>query len=386
VRGNEEIGSIIRSSRTRRGWTQSQLAEASNVSVRTIREMEAGRTSRPHPHTLRLLRRALDLPDEEYAVSAQAQYVEMRGGHADAADGSPVPPVHGIIGREDDVSTLCGLVRSGERLITVTGIAGVGKTALAAMVARTLAPPPGGRVRWIHGPPQHPPATSPGRKETLELPDIVIIDGAGEDGITAILAQPMYSSCQVLITAHRPLGLPGEWIYPLAPLAPPVADGLSSVLANSSVKLLSAQASRLDPRFTVTDKNCSDIARICRLLDGIPALLIMIGRSLHLIGLQDICAYLIDDISHAVRESAPDIHACVAAALARLDPPRLTLLRHLAERSCWAVSEVTRFAGNSLLLAAREVRELLEVGVIRPCDGPERGSFEVLLLVRSMLS
>ena len=55
------LGELVRSSRKQRGMTQEALAEAAQVSVRTLRLIESGRVSAPRPTTVALLAQALGL-------------------------------------------------------------------------------------------------------------------------------------------------------------------------------------------------------------------------------------------------------------------------------------------------------------------------------------
>src|SRR5579863_972266 len=60
---SESPGCWLRGQRIAAGLTQEDLAERSGVSVRTIADMERGRTRRPYPNSVRALIRALGLPD-----------------------------------------------------------------------------------------------------------------------------------------------------------------------------------------------------------------------------------------------------------------------------------------------------------------------------------
>src|ERR1700758_444411 len=63
VQVSEPPGLWLRGQRIAAGLTQEDLAERSGVSVRTIADMERGRTRRPYPSSVRALIRALGLPD-----------------------------------------------------------------------------------------------------------------------------------------------------------------------------------------------------------------------------------------------------------------------------------------------------------------------------------
>ena len=61
------------------------------------------------------------------------------GGRRLVAEAPPLP-LTPLLGRDDDVATVCGLLRSpGGRLVNLTGPGGVGKTRLAVDVATQLA-------------------------------------------------------------------------------------------------------------------------------------------------------------------------------------------------------------------------------------------------------
>jgi transcriptional regulator with XRE-family HTH domain len=55
------LGELVRGYRRRLGMTQEELAESAEVSVRSIRKIEAGVVRRPRPSTLRALADAFDL-------------------------------------------------------------------------------------------------------------------------------------------------------------------------------------------------------------------------------------------------------------------------------------------------------------------------------------
>lgn len=64
ARVSEPLGQWLRGQRIAAGLTQENLAERSGVSVRTIADLERGRTRRPYPSSVRALTRALGLPEE----------------------------------------------------------------------------------------------------------------------------------------------------------------------------------------------------------------------------------------------------------------------------------------------------------------------------------
>jgi transcriptional regulator with XRE-family HTH domain len=128
----------IRGYRRRSGISQEELALRSGLSARTIRYIESGRTQRPRPATIRLIAAGLGVDvaevDPDGAVGPPAP-----------VDWPPVPaqlpadPV-GFTGRAAHLATLEDLLRRRRTAVAVlTGVPGVGKTALAVHFAHRTA-------------------------------------------------------------------------------------------------------------------------------------------------------------------------------------------------------------------------------------------------------
>jgi tetratricopeptide (TPR) repeat protein/transcriptional regulator with XRE-family HTH domain len=159
------FGAQVRVHRQRLGMSQEELADRTGVSVRGIRNLEAGRTGRPRPGTVRLLADAFELSGAErdrFCRSALEDADETDGGTGVAtAPGRPVPAqlpadVAGFVGRTDQLGRLSKLLDDGGRahawgrsdklrgwdrpstvvISAIAGTAGVGKTALAVHWAR----------------------------------------------------------------------------------------------------------------------------------------------------------------------------------------------------------------------------------------------------------
>ena len=220
-------------------------------------------------------------------------------------------PLTSLVGRDDQVAHVQALT-SENRLITLTGPGGVGKTRLAAEVAARardgvwlvdLAPlsDPGDvpyavltavgiRDGLLAGARDNEPgqaaepgsATGPDPSGRLissfrERSGLIVLDNC-EHLIEAVakLADAVLSGCpgiRVLVASREALGITGETVCPVPPLPVPPEPGdgeLAAIAAAASVRLLADRARAVRPGFAVTDANAADVARICRALDGIP--------------------------------------------------------------------------------------------------------------------
>jgi len=95
-----------------------------------------------------------------------------------------------------------------------------------------------------------------------------LVDGAAK------LADAVLAGCpgvQVLATSREALGLTGEALYPVPPLALPAAGAsLDEVAPCSAVRLFVDRASAVRPGFAVDPTNAADVIEVCQRLDGLP--------------------------------------------------------------------------------------------------------------------
>jgi tetratricopeptide (TPR) repeat protein/transcriptional regulator with XRE-family HTH domain len=160
---SEPPGLWLRGQRIAAGLTQEDLAERSGVSVRTIADMERGRTRRPYPSSVRALIRALGLPDatgtklvaryrapgDEPALAALAAPPAATAATETAEPAVPrqLPTaVPYFAGRTSELRLLDAMLSDAGRgstgvvISAIGGTAGVGKTALALNWAHRVAP------------------------------------------------------------------------------------------------------------------------------------------------------------------------------------------------------------------------------------------------------
>ena len=223
-----------------------------------------------------------------------------------------------LVGRDEDLARLrAALSGPGVRLVTLTGVGGVGKTrlSLAAAAALETAFPHGvffvalaavrdADVMWktladsldVDG--EGRAAVTEhvrDRRALLVLDNLEQLHGAAGVVAGLLAAAP---ALVVLATSRRPLHLPGEQELPVPPLQVPREASVEQVAACGAARLFVQQAAMARPGFAVTESNAADIAAICQRLDGLPlaielaaarirllaprALLARLGRSLDL--------------------------------------------------------------------------------------------------------
>lgn len=386
----EVFGRLLREHRRCAALTQLQLADLSTLSVRAIRDLEQGRAQRPRPNTIRLLADGLELRGSRRAAFEAA----AGGGRELAAElrcTDPPAAMNALLGREEEVRVLADLLLvDRHRVVTVTGIAGVGKTRLAIEVAGQVAESGGLRVLWKRC--DHGDLPGPELLRTAELARdrdvLLVLDGLAAAAPADLPLMELLRRCprlRVLVTADAPLDQGEERVAPLAPLPVPEAahSGDPAVVGRSpSVRLLLRHIRALNPAFRLDARNVRAIAEICRRCDGHPRAVEVAGIRCALWSPHRVSAQLAHDPI-----ALPDLTVALCRSLAALGArERELLVRLLPLRSAWSVDEAAALTGGEPAETTATVHNLVLRGLLRGGDRPGGTEFEVLNLVRSCVA
>ncbi len=271
------------------------------MSVNGISALERGDRRHPYAQTVALLATALGLGAEETADLAAAAARPRETPSADTAalapPGNLTAALSSFVGREAEVAEIAALLDS-ERLVTLVGAGGIGKTRVSLRVAADLVPAHSDGVWFIELAPlangDYLPAAVAGAMGFTLPPDdsierlaralrvkraLLVFDNCEHVVESAArTAAAILKSCsdvRILATSRQALGVHGEVVYRLPSLAfPSAADALSTRAAQAtryaSIALFVDRATMKDQRFALDDDTAPAVAEICRRLDGIP--------------------------------------------------------------------------------------------------------------------
>jgi predicted ATPase len=201
-----------------------------------------------------------------------------------------------LVGRRQELAEL-GRLCEGSRLVTVTGVGGVGKTRLALRAAAELSPRFADGVYWVELSPLEDGSSVPyAIAAALPLVDQtthpmidVVTDYLADRELLLVLdtcehlapacsqvVQELLASApglRILATSRRVLAVPFEQIVTLDPLPVPDCDATAGVTADTggdAVTLLADRAAAVVPGFQVGAADRADVVRLCQRLDGLP--------------------------------------------------------------------------------------------------------------------
>jgi non-specific serine/threonine protein kinase len=208
------------------------------------------------------------------------------------------------IGRAREAAEV-GRLLDTSRLVTLTGVGGVGKTRLALEVAAAALPRYADGARFVDLAPATDPALipqltaaacgvreEPGRPLLATLANallaqhvLLVLDNCEHlvEACAALAGTLLQSSphVRILATSREALGVAGEIVWPVSPLPvepPGAADTAAMAPARDSsaqdaagaVELFVERARAVSPGFALAPGDWAVVAEICRRLDGLP--------------------------------------------------------------------------------------------------------------------
>jgi predicted ATPase/DNA-binding SARP family transcriptional activator len=231
-----------------------------------------------------------------------------------------------FVGREDDVRRIGKLLEE-NRLVTLVGPGGAGKTRLATEAATRLLGIGDDGV-WLA---ELAPVTDPAdvvqvvlaafglRDSTLidlQAPvstDAItrLIDAIGEQSFVLVvdncehlidaaaqLADELLARCprlRILTTSREPLGVYGEFLVAVAPLGQPAANAdPSRAMQYPATQLFADRAAAVRPDFVVDEQTVRAVVEIVRRLDGLPLAIELAAARLRTMSVEQVAARLSD--------------------------------------------------------------------------------------------
>jgi predicted ATPase/DNA-binding SARP family transcriptional activator len=329
-----------------RAGRQSEALE-SYEQLRTLLADELGLDPTPSLDALRQSILTQELPQARRRSNLPAQLTEL-------------------VGRSDAIRDIQSRLYA-DRLVTLTGPGGVGKTRLALTAADGLAGrfPDGVFLVELAAVPADAlnvaGSLADAVQAALDLRDSV---GAGAgSGVLAAALEPLelllvLDNCEhvveaaaaltdellaaapglrVLATSREPLGLTGEAVWSVPPLeVPAVSAALPELELSSAVQLFVARAAAADRGFTLDEESAAAVAVLCRRLDGIPLALELAATRVRALGVQGLVARLDDRfrlLATGHRGAAPrqqTLMAMIDWSWDLLSPSEQAVLRRLA--------------------------------------------------------
>jgi len=287
-------------------------------------------------------------------------------------------PTHAssFVGRAREVGEITDLLAE-HRLVTLTGMGGVGKTRLSLRVAEEVITATEVEARFVElAPLVRADEVAPTLQAVLRVPESLdrtaldavcehlarrrmllvidncehVLDGVVE-AVTAILRTA--PEVRILTSSREHLAVDGEWRYAVPRLEPPATDQAldpGAARESAAVQLFVQRARRANPAFTLDASTVGAVTEICRKLDGIPLAIELAASRLRMLAVNEILCRLDDRfrlLGGGSRDGLPHhrtLRALIDWSHDHLDEDERALFRRLSV-----------FAGGWSLEAAEEV-------------------------------
>ncbi|NWG08015.1 MAG: tetratricopeptide repeat protein [Chloroflexi bacterium] len=308
------FGEWIKSRRKALDLTQDELAQRAGCSVFALRKIESGER-RPSKQLAAFLADALQISNDEKPTFIRVARGELtlgrlRTSQPDSRPASspskpaphhlPLPPSP-LLGRAPELAAMERIFNDPQcRLLTLTGIGGIGKTRLAIeFAARQCGKFPDG-VHFVplvsvnaaesivpaiaealefsfSGPADLKEQLIGHMSSTMKQSALLVLDNLEHLIAQSAEAVELVSefleripSLKILATSRERLNLHGEWMYELHGLPVPPIEFADKLDEYSAAVLFMQRARHIQPDFEIDEAERLEVARICRLVEGVP--------------------------------------------------------------------------------------------------------------------
>ena len=337
--------------------------------------------------------------------------------------GSPLGWLTPLVGREAELDALARLLDR-NRLVTLTGAGGVGKTRLAlelatrwpgvgadapVVVELAMLEPSDGKPsavepiaravrRALHSaaPGAVTPTGAPMEdvvRHFGEHPALLVLDNCEHLPAAAAVSELLLRRCprlRILATSRRALVLPGETVSQVPPLSLPghAADVLTAVRESEAGRLFIERAQRSLPSFSLTAESAPAVSEICGRLDGLALAIELAAARVAILSPAQILDGLDDRFAVLAAGPASTLgrHRTLRASLEwsyeLMDADAQALLRLLSAAPDWSLESIMATRGdNQPVLDA--LSSLLDAGLLTTVEEGQLRRYRLLESVRS---
>ena len=259
--------------------------------------------------------RSFGLPQSEFDGLIELKSVEpSEAGGSSLTNGNLPREATSFVGRSQELAEIRRLLKS-SALVTLTGPGGTGKTRLSLRLGNEHMDTLAGRVLLVELASIASPdflvptiAASLNMQDVSErTPEMALIEGIGSQSLllildncehliekTAEISRLILNHCEnvkILATSRQRLGVTGEQVYLVPPLALPASDAVDAIHASSTsdaLELFVDRAKLYRANYQLTDSNIHDAVALCRKLDGLPLAIEIAAAGLRSFSIKDL--------------------------------------------------------------------------------------------------